>query len=149
MAAAPAPQMGSHRSCHAAVRKRPKQLTLPRHALPHPAAGVNNLSEHTPLPRLERMMGELLDWMSAAMPHTRLLLLGLTPTTAHDTRAANRRYRRLARERGIPFVRCGAGIDPSDASLILDGTHPTEAGGNIIVRCLGPAVRELLEEGAA
>lgn len=86
----------------------------------------------------------MLDWLAAALPSTRLLLLGLLPNAEHDVLPVNEMYRGLSDAKGVAFAACGQDIDPTDAGLLYDGTHPTLLAQHRLLECLAPMVESVV-----
>ncbi|EFN53922.1 hypothetical protein CHLNCDRAFT_136136 [Chlorella variabilis] len=105
--------------------------------------GVNNL-ERGPQPA--EQLEELVKWLQAAWPSTRLILLNLLPTVFEveapylDITGTNKKYQQIAEETGIEWSTCGSDIDPADEAQLYDGIHPGPKGVDILLSCLGPQV---------
>lgn len=58
----------------------------------------------------------------------------------------NEAWAALAACKGLPFIRCGQELDPTDTSLFTDGLHQTDAGRELLASCLRAAVDPLLQQ---
>ena len=68
-----------------------------------------------------------------------IVVLGLLPNAYVDVGPTNKKYAELAKRRGVTFLDCASrGMNPNDKTLFKDGTHPTAAGHELIMRCLKP-----------
>lgn len=105
--------------------------------------GVNNVYKglEPPTQRLDWLLG----WVNVTWgADTHVALLALLPTTEADVAPTNRRYAELAARWGIPLLRCGQEMDPTDAGLFSDGLHPSSAGQERILACVRDALRPWL-----
>ena len=104
--------------------------------------GINDLknAKTDPAPNLE----SLVQWMKAAMPGSKIVVLGLLPNAYVNVVPTNVKYAALAKRRGVTYLDCGRGMNPSDKKLFKDGTHPTAAGHDVVLRCLKAGVSRLL-----
>lgn len=104
--------------------------------------GINNLKypKNDPSERMDFFIS----WMRAAMPSSKIVLLGILPCSSVSVSATNRRYEALARKHGITYSNCGSDIDPNNRSLSVDGTHPAPGGYRRLFACLRPLVSRML-----
>lgn len=104
--------------------------------------GTNNLN-FKKLP-VEDKMEWLLQWLQRTMPDTKVVLMGLLPSTLYDTRPTNAKYEALAARYGAVYAPCGLKMNPADRSLFSDGLHPTAIGYANALACLKTYVAKLL-----
>lgn len=103
--------------------------------------GTNNLnprsSVHLPPLELAERVADVLRYLRAAWPSTRLVLLLLLPRTKYESerQATNAELRKLAIA-GLVVSDCGKELVPAGPD-IPDGTHPSAAGHAKIDGCLG------------
>jgi lysophospholipase L1-like esterase len=102
--------------------------------------GTNNVRGDPTFSRTSRRVEELLRWLRAAYPSTKLVLMALLPTVYHDTSRANALYRNVASRLDVTFVGCGQQLNPRDKTAFRDGIHPAAAGHDAVLRCLRQAV---------
>lgn len=86
----------------------------------------------------------LLSWMRAAMPSSKIVLLGLLPNAVVSVAATNRNYAKLAAKYGATFSTCGSDLNPRNPAHFKDGTHPASEGYRRVFACLKPVVSSLL-----
>jgi len=85
----------------------------------------------------------LLTWLRAAMPTAKLAILAMTPSQFTDVTAGNKGFRKLTQTKkhsDVMFIDCNAGLDPRSSKLYRDGTHLTDAGQRMVLKCLKKAV---------
>ena len=105
--------------------------------------GVNNKRPNTKNKRRHmwepeaRLLGELLGWLKARYPTTKIILMAVLPeAVGADYRTKNKAFREAAAKAGVTFAACGQGIDPKDTTLMPDGLHPNDAGHDVVLSCL-------------
>lgn len=82
------------------------------------------------------------------MPQVAVMaLLPAAPQWA-DVGPTNEQYAALAERQGVPFIRCGQELDPTDASLFRDGLHPNGRGQARLMQCLRAKLAPYLFPGA-
>ena len=103
--------------------------------------GTNNVSRKS---FDDTRIGYLLDWMKAAMPSSKILLMALLPRTSHDVAGPNSKLRALASTHGVTLCTCGQDLDPRNKALMSDGLHPTPEAYGRILKCLVGVVAQQL-----
>lgn len=105
--------------------------------------GINDLkwAKQDPAPNMD----EMLRWMRAVWPTTKFAVMALLPNVHLDTRPTSRKYRELAKRQGVLYVDCGKGMNAANKGEFKDGTHPTAAGQDAILKCLRAAVQPYLK----
>lgn len=142
--------ISAHHPCECAHQELsaaclPLNRTLPRlPLLPARSIGTNNVNARMPVAELESKMDEMLRWWAAAHPRTKVVLLALLPSSGYSVAAANRRYRQLAARRRVTYKDCGGVINAKDPAILYDGTHPTPAAMELLLRCLAPTIGGLV-----
>lgn len=104
--------------------------------------GIINLKwgKRDPSDKLDYLLG----WMRAAMPSSKIVLLGLLPNTLANVGATNRNYAKVAAKHGVTFATCGSDLNPRNPAHFTDGTHPASEGYRRLLACLRPVVSALL-----
>ena len=103
--------------------------------------GTNNVTRKT---FDEARIGYMLEWMKAAMPSSKIVLMALLPRTSHDVSGPNSKLRAVASTYGATFCTCGQDLDPRNVSLMSDGLHPTPQAYGTILKCLADVVAQHL-----
>lgn len=106
--------------------------------------GTNNQSTDPVKP-----LDWVLKWTRAAMPASRVIVMGLLPRVTGDKTSKNKAYADLARAYGATYVDCGARLNPRDPRLFPDGLHLSPAGYDAVLPCLRAAVDKELRRGPA
>ena len=105
--------------------------------------GINNIN-HAKNDPSEKLDQFLLPHLRATWPDSRVLLLGILPSTRAEVKPYNAKYKRIAEKHGAQYVSCGATLDPADTRFFPDGTHPSAAGYHAVYPCLRRAVDSAL-----
>lgn len=108
--------------------------------------GINNLKFSRTSP--EDKLDFLIPWMRAAMPKSKILLMGLLPNRGTDVVPTNAKYQALAQKHGVAYTNCGSDLDASSTQVFGDdGTHPSAAANDRLFACLSPIVQGMLKVG--
>lgn len=105
--------------------------------------GINNLKwgkRQDPSDKLDYLLG----WMRAAMPSSKIVLLGLLPNSVVNVAATNRNFARVAAKHGVTFSSCGSDLNPHNPAHFKDGTHPASEGYRRLFSCLKAVISPML-----
>lgn len=108
--------------------------------------GINNSPESSPGAKL----GWLLDFLAAAHPTSRLVVLAPLPARVPKWGSLLRATRSTVNARpDVALSECGSELDPYSRADFADGLHPSAAGYEALLDCLVPQVDPLLDASLA
>lgn len=108
--------------------------------------GINNPPESDP----GRKLGWLLDYLAAAHPSSRLVVLAPLPAKLPRREALLRATRAAVAARpDVWLSECGEGMDPRSRADFADGLHPSAGGYATLLSCLVPQLEPLLDASLA
>ena len=89
-------------------------------------------------------MNWLIRWLRTAMPKSRIVVMALLPNTEVSVARFNSEDKASARQYGATYLDCNRGINMHNSGISPDGTHLTEKGQQMWLRCLHNAVKRYI-----